>query len=134
MKLLALLVTTTLLTGCATTPETQAKYKATGAFLAEKAAAIAGRVLLNSAVSYFDKDRKEDFLHSAATGLRTEMLSILNADDVRRVVDIWTPDKPHWGELAGELAEAYQKARQQGAPRDVAVEAVASGVQSAAMQ
>jgi hypothetical protein len=117
------------LSGCTLTPDQKAKWGATGSFLASKAAKIAGKVILNAAVSQLDGNNKADFLDSAAVGLRSEMENVITAEDVYGVIKIWTPDKSHWDELAHQAALLYGKTP--GTPQDK-VEAIAEGLNIAA--
>jgi hypothetical protein len=131
LSLLSLILATLalLLAGCTLTPEQKAKWGATGSFVASKAASLAGKIILNAAVSQFDGNNKADFLDSAAEGLRTQMTTAITSDDVAQIIKIWTPDKPHWGELASQAAQLYDATP--GKPMDK-VEAIASGLNIAA--
>lgn len=113
------------------TLEQRENLNQTGSLLAKKAASIAGQLLLNSAMSAIEERYSANYLHSAAQGLRSESLSIVTAEDVRRVVDIWTPEEPKFTQLASNLAAAYVEAKDAGTPPAEAVEAVAAGVQEA---
>lgn len=119
--------------GCESlTPEQRENLNQTGSLVAKKAASLAGQLLLNSAANAIEERYSENYLHSAAQGLRSESLSIVTAEDVRRVVDIWTPKEPQFNTLASNLAAAYAEAKESGTPPAVAVEAVAVGIQQAA--
>lgn len=127
------------LSSCATlkAPGTQAKLKATGWLVLAKARDVAVQTVLSAAISQADGTAKGDFLDSAATGLRSEMGSILTKDDVARVVRIWTPaqqDGPaHWQALAAQLARTYAAAAPQDKKaRAQVIEAIAEGLQLAA--
>lgn len=123
-----------LLTSCESlTPEQRDNVNQTGSLVARKAAGVAAKILLQSAIGAMSGDRKEDFLHSAALGLRSEMGSIITANDVQEVVKIWTPkQEPGFAKLASDLGRAYKSAIQNGAEPMEAVEAVAVGLQDVA--
>lgn len=120
------------------TPTARDKLAATGSVIgkrvASEAAKFAANLVINSAVSWMDGRNKADFLDSAAQGLRENMLSIVNANDVSSIVRIWTPadtGPSHWQELAGGLGQLYADNQTPGTRKRI-VEALAQGLQLAA--
>lgn len=124
------------LTACSSmSPETRAKWKATGAAVLGQVVKIAENVVINSAISAFDGQSKGNFLDSAAEGLRTLDYSTATRESVASVVKIWTPqDGPeHWTRLASSLAQTYSDAHPQtDAERAAVIEGIAKGLQLAA--
>jgi hypothetical protein len=98
--------------GCAwlEQPATKAKLSATGSWLLGKATNIALSAVVSAATSQADAGNKADWLDSFATGLRTKATASFGGDDVRTLAGIWTPDKPHWQELAGQLGDLAKQA------------------------
>jgi hypothetical protein len=123
------LIAAAFLSGCAMTAEQSANARATAGLIAGRVASIAGSVIMNSLAN---QNEGEDFLHSAATGLRTQSLSIVTAEDVRKVIDIWTPERPQWEKLGDKAGEEFERATAAGLAPPVAVEAIAEGMQDAA--
>lgn len=120
------------LTGCAwlQKPTTKSQLTATGSWLLGKAADLAIGAVVNAAQSQADARNKADWLDSLAAGIRTEATASFSGEDIRRLVGIWTPEKPHWQLLAGQLADlAKQAASLPPAQRN---EALAQAVQLAA--
>lgn len=110
------------------TPAQSEKLKQTAEVIAGRVASIAGNALLNS----LQRENGGDYLHSAATGLRSGMGEIITAEDLREVVRIWTPKAPEWERFADIAADEYGRAIERGVPSNVAIEAIATGAQAAA--
>jgi len=120
------------LTSCQNlTPSQRQQVNATGSYLIKKAATLATQIVLNAAISQLDREKKEDWLDSLATGFYASSGSIVTSNDVREIAAIWAPAKPHWQKLAVNLAEEYENTP--GSPRDKAI-AVGIGLQKAAAQ
>ena len=123
------------LSGCAWMNAHQAQLSATAGVVGDRAAVIAEQVLVGMAVSAADKSHKADFLDSVATGLRQNEASIVNSDDVSRIVKIWSPnDGAQWQQLAGNLGTLTGQALQaQGNTQSAAiVESLATELNAAA--
>jgi hypothetical protein len=121
--------------GCAMTEENRANWRATGSFLAQKAAEITTQVALNSAANALDLNRKADYGQALGDGLRTLQGTAVTANDVKRLVDIWTPEKPEWEVLAQRLAVLFAQNRTGDPVKDAkALESIAVGVQGASME
>lgn len=98
-------------TGCAhLSPETKSRFAATGQWLAGKATTIALNTVLAAAQSQADASNKADWMDSLATGLRAQAVASFSGDDVRDLVGIWTPARPHWQDLGAQLAALAQQA------------------------
>lgn len=108
------------------------QWRATGTLLVEKAAALAVSTVLNSAVSPADRQVKQDFLHSAATGLRSTENTSITSDDIAKVINIWTPEKNHWKQLAADAAVLFATEQSKGTSQDKIIEMLAQGLQKAA--
>lgn len=106
------------------------QFAATGSFLASKATSIALQTVISAAQSQADASKKADWLDSLSTGLRSSAVSSVSADDIRAIGAIWTPDKPHWTDLATQLAQIYTQTA--GLPDAQRIEAIAEGLQAAA--
>ncbi len=107
-----------------------AQVGATGSYLAKKAAAFALQTVIAAAQSPEDANHKADYLDSLAYGFRTvDKSGLVTMDDFTTLASIWTPDKPHWGELTGEL---YGAVRNAGGPSAQRLEFVAQGLNEAA--
>ncbi len=120
-------------TGCELTEVQKSKWSATGSVLKRQVTNIAINTVLNAATSQLDREKKENFLHSAATGLRTEMLTVVNSNDIAEVIKIWTPEPNHWKTLAAQVATVYEQADPKtDAERTRVIEAIARGLQDAA--
>lgn len=118
------------LTGCSST---SAQWKATGAIVGKRVAGVALKAVLSAAISPRDESRKQDFLWSTADALQANAASLVTADDVARLVDIWTPDKSHWVTLASSLADEYARTHpQNSAQRQATIDALAAGLREAA--
>ena len=124
---------TLLFGGCSSlTPEQRGKWSATGGLLARKAMAVAFSSVLNAAQSKADAGVKADWLDSLATGLRAQGPGLVTSDDFRAVAAIWAPAQERWQTLAGQLGTIYTAAN--AAPPAVRVEALATGLQTAAAE
>ncbi len=109
------------------------KWKATGAIIGKRAFQIAKDDIISAAISSMDKEKKSDFLDSAATGLRANAFEIVNSNDIADVIKIWTPKPNHWKTLAAEIADLYATANPQtDAQRQRVIEQIAEGLQQAA--
>lgn len=107
---LVALIGTAILTSCATSPATKAKWTATGSWLLAKAQAIALDTIVAAAQSQLDAEKKADWMDSLATGLRVNAVANFSGEDVRTLIGIWTPQKPHWSELGAQLGELAKQA------------------------
>lgn len=105
-----ILIGSLLLTSCATSPATKAKWSATGTWLLAKAQGIALDTIVAAAQSQLDAERKADWMDSLATGLRVNAVASFSGEDVRTLIGIWTPAKPHWSELGAQLGELAKQA------------------------
>ncbi len=109
------------------------KLKQTLDVVTARAWELAKSTVIDAAVSQLDAQHKGDFLHSAAQGLRENMLTVVNSDDIAKIVKIWTPaEKPQWMDLAAGAARIYADA---GPSNDLqsraVIEAIAGGLQKA---
>jgi hypothetical protein len=96
------------LAGCAMTAEQRkTAWQQTGSALLSKAGEVALSTLSNAALDQLDADKKADWADSLALGLRSS--TTISADDVRGLIGIWTPDKPHWQDLGAQLADVVQR-------------------------
>lgn len=103
--IIAVLLPLFALSGCAWVRAHRPRIDATLDVVGQRALAIAEKVLISVAVDEFDKNFKADFLDSVASGLRQNESSIVTADDVSKIVQIWSPnDGAAWQQLAGSLS------------------------------
>lgn len=117
MKLIqiALLCGSFVFSGCSSLTEWVANHRpqiaATQAVIKNKVADVVKQVVIPAAVSQFDKTKKTDFVSALAQGFRTYQGTgkILSAEDVKNIVDAWTPEKAHWDVLGVELATLWAK-------------------------
>ncbi len=117
--------------GCSSmTPQSKAKWSATGSWLVAKATDVALSTVVAAAQSQGDAGKKANWLDSLGTGLRTQAVASFSGDDVRALVGIWTPDKPHWESLAAQLAGLSKQAA--ALPPAQRAELLAQGVERAA--
>lgn len=108
------------------------QISATAQYALQKTATLAAGAVLNAAVSEVDGQAKGNVVDGLAYGLRTQEGSLLTSDDVKNLVAIWTPQKPHWAELGAQLATAYDQAHPQTpAAASSALEALATGLNTA---
>lgn len=118
------------------TLEQRENWEKTYQWAIQKASHIATVTVLNVAVSQLDKENKADFLDSAAAGLRSAVTdSLITANDVKFLLQTWTPDKTHWN----ALAEAFYKEWASNPPKSLEeararLEAYARGLQEAAAE
>lgn len=107
-----------------------AQVGATGSLLAQKAATLAVKVVLNAATSQKDTDSKANYLDSMAAGVRSlDWSTAISADDIKQVAAIWTPANANWQYLGSSLGSAFN---QTSGPTDQRLEAIASGLNAAA--
>jgi hypothetical protein len=119
--------------GCSTlSPATREKWAATGSYLGQRALGLATTIVLDAAVSSFDRSQKLDFTQGLSTAFRSRQGELITGTDVRELVQIWTLQKPHWQQLAGKLAETYLQANPQTpAQAQVVLESIAQGLEAA---
>ena len=92
-------------------------------------------MLISAAVDQADKQFKADFLDSVATGLRQNEATIVNSEDVAKIVRIWSPnDGAQWQQLAGNLGTVTGNALATAGQTNAAtiVENIATGLNTAA--
>lgn len=120
------------LAACSLTTEQKSNWSATGSYLAGRVGQIALNTVLNSAVNSTDRERKGDWVEGLAQGFRTQQGSLVTSGDVKALVDIWTPDAPHWQALGDKLATVYGEARPR-TPEEAAkvLEGIAQGLELA---
>ena len=123
------------LSGCAWVQTHRTQIDATLDVVGQRALAIAEKVLISVATDEADKNFKADFLDSVATGLRQNESSIVNSDDVSKIVQIWSPnDGAAWQSLAGSLGTVAGNALASAGQTKsaVIVENIATGLNDAA--
>ena len=123
------------LSGCAWVQTHQPQIDATLGVVGARALAVAEKVLLSVAVDEVDKNFKADFLDSVASGLRANETTIVNSDDVAKIVQIWSPnDGAAWQQLAGNLGTVAGNALATAGETKTAaiVENIATGLNNAA--
>lgn len=123
------------LSGCAWISAHKSQINATLAVVGQRSLAVAERVLISVATDEADKNFKANFLDSVATGLRQNEANIVTANDVSKIVQIWSPnDGAQWRQLAGSLGTvagiALQSTGQ--AQASTIVENIAIGLNDAA--
>lgn len=92
-------------TGCATfrqiNPDNVAPYARAGV-------ALTCRLVLNFAVDDGDRVEKAKWIAGIAGGVRTLMTGeIVTPAQVENVVNLWTPEKPHWAKLVTDIGRVY---------------------------
>lgn len=109
---------------------TKEKLKETGVLIAKKAGQAALEAVLQYAINQQDAQMKGDYVQGLSVAMRSQIGNLVSADTVRELATIWTPEKPHWENLAGELAGIYAKANPQ-TPKEAAMvlEAIAKGLE-----
>ncbi len=125
------------LSGCAWVQTHKAQIDGTLAVVGQRALTVAENVLISAAVDAADKNFKADFLDSVASGLRANETTIVNADDVAKIVRIWSPnDGAQWQQLAGSLGTVAGSALATAGETQasVIVENIATGLNNAAAQ
>ena len=121
--------------GCAWITVHQQQIDDTFDVMGQRALAVAENVLLSSAIDEADKNFKADFLDSVASGLRANETTIVNSDDVAKIVKIWSPnDGTQWQQFAGSLGAIAGTALQSAGKNKSAsiVENIATGLNNAA--
>ena len=123
------------LSGCAWVQTHRTQIDDTLAVVGQRTLSVAERVLISVATDEADKNFKADFLDSVATGLRQNETTIVNSDDVSKIVQIWSPnDGAAWQQLAGSLSTVAGNALQSAGQTQSAaiVENIAVGLNDAA--
>jgi len=123
------------LSGCAWVQTHKTQIDGTLAVVGQRALAVAENVLISAAVDAADKEFKADFLDSVAAGLRANETTIINADDVSKIVKIWSPnDGAQWQQLAGSLGTVASNALDAAGQTQSAtiIENIATGLNNAA--
>ena len=123
------------LSGCAWVERHRPQIDATLGVVSARALAVVEKVLLSVAVDEADKNFKADFLDSVATGLRQNETTIVNSEDVAKIVKIWSPnDGAAWQSLAGNLGTLAGSALQSAGKTQSAaiIENIATGLNNAA--
>ena len=123
------------LSGCAWAQTHRAQINDTSAVISQRAMNIAESVLISVAANAADKNFKADFLDSVAVGLRQNEATIVNAEDVAKIVRIWSPnDGAQWQALAGSLGSMTGLALESAGNTQSAaiVENIATGLNEAA--
>jgi len=121
--------------GCAWVTAHRAQIDSTLDVVGQRALSVAENVLISAATDEADKNFKADFLDSVATGLRANETTIVNSDDVEKIVKIWSPnDGAQWQSLAGKLGTVAGEALQSSGQSKSAtvVEQIATGLNNAA--
>ena len=133
--ILAALIPAFTLSGCAWINAHQSQIDNTLAVVGTRALSVAEQVLISVATDEADKNFKADFLDSVATGLRQNELNIVTAEDVSKIVQIWSPnDGAAWQQLAGSLGTVASNALDAAGKEKSAaiVESIAVGLNDAA--
>lgn len=120
-----------LFTGCQTIDWD--KVGQTGTHVTQRVAQIALYSVLQSALNQQDVEHRKDFLDGAADGIRQNLLTISSAEDVKKIVDIWTPEERSWKKLSVGVANTFER-YQDAAPekKEQVLEGIAKGLQVAA--
>lgn len=132
--LLALLPVFTF-SGCAWIKTHKTQIDDTLTVVGQRSLTVAEQVLISVATDEADKNFKADFLDAVASGLRQNETTIVNSDDVAKIVQIWSPnDGAQWQQLAGNLGSVAGKAlAAPGETQSAAiVENIATGLNNAA--
>jgi hypothetical protein len=97
--------------GCATQRAWVVGHKSeiaqTAQVIGIRAGKIAASCVLDAAVSQIDRENKQDFLDGLAGEFYRRRLEPINSDDMKAIVKIWTPQKPHWEEMGNEFAALW---------------------------
>ena len=123
------------LSGCAWISAHKPQIDSTLAIVGQRALAVAEQVLISVAADEADKNFKADFLDAVASGLRQNETTIVNSDDVAKIVQIWSPnDGAQWKSLAGSLGTVAGNALATAGETQSAaiVENIATGLNNAA--
>ena len=121
--------------GCAWVQTHRTQIDGTLSVVGQRALSIAEKVLISAAVDAADKSFKADFLDSVASGLRQNATTIVNSEDVAKIVRIWSPnDGAQWQQLAGSLGTVAGNALKSAGQVQSAtiVENIATGLNNAA--
>ena len=133
--IIAALIPLFAVSGCAWVQSHKPQIDSTLAVVGQRALSVAENVLISAAVDETDKSFKADFLDSVASGLRQNETTIVNSDDVAKIVQIWSPnDGAQWQQLAGSLGTVAGNALQSAGKVQSAavVENIATGLNNAA--
>lgn len=110
MKLLITSVLALTLSSCAWLESYQTQIQDTAWIVSKRVALIATNIVLHAAVSSYDADTKQDFLDGVSAGFRSlETEEIIKSEDVKAMVTAWTPNKPHWNNLADRFASEWDR-------------------------
>lgn len=109
MKTLAIILTAFLLSSCAWIETHQDAIKTTGGVIAQRAAIIAFNTVLTLATSPRDEAKKQDYLDGLAVAFRSNIGNVLTSGDVKKLAEAWTPEKPHWNDLAERFAVEWER-------------------------
>ena len=123
------------LSGCAWISAHKTQIDDTLAVVGQRALTVAEQVLISVATDEADKNFKADFLDAVASGLRQNETTIVNSDDVAKIVQIWSPnDGAQWQQLAGNLGSVAGNALAAAGETQSAaiVENIATGLNNAA--
>jgi hypothetical protein len=123
------------LSGCAWISAHKPQIDSTLTIVGQRALAVAEQVLISVATDEVDKNFKADFLDAVASGLRQNETTIVNSDDVAKIVQIWSPnDGAQWQQLAGTLGTVAGNALATAGETQSAaiVENIATGLNNAA--
>ena len=135
VNILTLVFLAFILAACTLTQQQKDNLGATGSHIARRAAQIALQTVINSAINPDDREEKTDYLEGLALGLRSQQGAMVTSDDIKTVVDIWTPKGTEWNQLGTKLADAY-KDKAPATPKEAAkvLEGMAQGVEAAAAE
>jgi hypothetical protein len=118
------------LASCTLSPETKAKWSATGDIVGPKIASLAGQFLVNSIgaqISHTDAN----FLDSAAQGVRTLNVNG-TGEDIGNLFRIWSKNDKDFDKLANAVEVVATKEIDKGVPPQVVAEKIAIGLNGAA--
>lgn len=119
-----------LVSGCTLSPETKAKWSATGDIVGPKIASLAGQLLVNSIGAQMSHP-DANYLDSAAQGART--LSVNGTgEDIGNLFRIWTKKDARFEKLAVEVEKVATTEIDKGVPPQVVAEKIAIGLNGAA--
>ncbi|GEM_PF-4483352 len=144
LLILAAVSASSLLTGCHTitdangkkrvvlTEKAKAQISANEDYAFKKTVSIVEGGIFNLGTSLFDQQKKWNFTQALGGAFYAQIPILLTADDVRNLVAINTPNKPHWAELGAQLADTYASANPKTPTEAKAVlDAIAKGLQTA---
>ena len=121
--------------GCAWINTHKTQIDDTLAVVGQRALTVAEQVLISVATDEADQNFKADFLDAVASGLRQNEATIVSADDVAKIVKIWSPnDGAQWKELAASLGTVAGNALATAGKTEASavVENIATGLNNAA--